>query len=140
MKTKLTFRQPVIWPSWAQRHKHKIRYPRIKPTYAKALFLIENSASRLGIKEIIITSNHDLSITGSKGHNNKGPAVAIFFIFKGNKYTLYQDLYFTFKQNLFSIAKVLESYVQIQNQKTKAVLYTDINQVNPHPIQQNLFA
>lgn len=126
--TKIIFQQPVNMPPWAKRHKHKIRYPRVRPTYEKALYILEVAAQKLGIDEMIITTNHQLSFNGSVGHNNQGPAVAVYFFYKNEKFVIAQDIFFTTKENLYAIAKTIKAYAVIKEQQCKAVNYTSFEE------------
>ena len=114
---KIEYQYPITWPSVAV-NKHKIPYPRRKPTLLRALRLIEKSAAVLKITKLVISTNHVIEKGIDRGHNNRGPAVAVYFLIKGVKYYIASDKYFLMRQNLYACAKTLEGYAQMKTQKT----------------------
>lgn len=109
---------PLTWPEhWPRTARERIQQSRFgtwaKPvTMAKACQLLYDELRRLGVSDIIVSSNvrvrlDGLPMSGQAQPNDKG--IAVYFKFKGRQTVFACDKWHRVEDNLYAVAKHVEA-------------------------------
>lgn len=103
---------PLQWPSGFERSRYK-KYSQFKCTTAQARDGVLYEVSRLGGKNVIISSNVPVKRDGNLYSNMKpvdgDNGVAVYFTWKNDQYVLACDTYYGLHENLRAIEKSIEA-------------------------------